>query len=58
MGSIEQSEVGYTDVLIIGAGFGAFTVLNRVRRQGFDVTIYEKGASSGGSGCFVVATLL
>lgn len=49
MGSIEQPEVVYTDVLIIGAGFGAFTVLNRVRRQGYNVTVYEKGSSSGGS---------
>ncbi|KAK3718586.1 hypothetical protein LTR37_005090 [Vermiconidia calcicola] len=58
MGSIEQPEASYVDVLIIGAklmgvtrsaGFGAFTVLNRVRRQGFSVTIYEKGSSSGGT---------
>ena len=49
MGSIGEAEVGYTDVLIIGAGFGAFTVLNKVRRQGYNVTIYEKGSASGGS---------
>ena len=49
MGSIEGPEGAYTDVLIVGAGFGAFTVLNRLRRQGFDVTIYEKGTASGGS---------
>ena len=49
MGSTGDPEVGYTDVLVIGAGFGAFTVLNRVRRQGYDVTVFEKGGSSGGS---------
>ncbi len=49
MGSIEQQEVSYTDVLIIGTGFGAFTVRNRIRRLGYDVTIYEKGSASGGS---------
>ena len=49
MGSMGEPDVGYTDVLIIGAGFGAFTVLNRVRQQGYDVTIFEKGTSAGGS---------
>jgi cation diffusion facilitator CzcD-associated flavoprotein CzcO len=49
MGSMGEPEVGYTDVLVIGAGFGAFTVLNRVRRQGYDVTIFEKGTAAGGS---------
>jgi cation diffusion facilitator CzcD-associated flavoprotein CzcO len=44
-----EPEIGYTDVLVIGAGFGAFTVLNRVRRQGYDVTIFEKGTAAGGS---------
>nr|POE51875.1 baeyer-villiger monooxygenase [Quercus suber] len=36
------------DVLIVGAGFGAFTILNRLRKLGLQVTIYEKGAKSGG----------
>ena len=49
MGSMGEPEVEYTDVLIIGAGFGAFTVLNRLRRQGYDVTVFEKGTAAGGS---------
>ena len=48
MGSMGEPEIPYTDVLIVGAGFGAFTILNRVRKLGYGVTIYEKGAKSGG----------
>ena len=45
MGSASVPEV---DVLLVGAGFGAFTMLNKLRKQGLNVKVYEKGASSGG----------
>ena len=61
MGSISIAEV---DVLLVGAGFGAFTMFNksvfsflcfnvcllvsRLRAQGLKCKIYEKGSSSGG----------
>lgn len=49
MGSIQIAEdIPYVDVLIVGAGFGSFTVLNRVRKLGLSVKIYEKGGASGG----------
>jgi cation diffusion facilitator CzcD-associated flavoprotein CzcO len=46
MGS--TGEIPTVDVLIVGAGFGAFTVLNKIRKLGLNVKIFEKGASSGG----------
>jgi len=48
MGSMGEPEVPYTDVLLVGAGFASFTLLNRLRKQGMNVTIYEKGSASGG----------
>lgn len=48
MGSMGEPEIPYVDALIVGAGFGAFTVLNKLRRLGLSVTIYEKGSASGG----------
>lgn len=48
MGSMGEPEIPFVDCLIVGAGFGAFTVLNKLRKQGLSVTIYEKGAKSGG----------
>lgn len=49
MGSVgEPVDIPYTDVLLVGAGFASFTLLNRLRKLGYSVTIYEKGAASGG----------
>lgn len=48
MGSIEKPEIPHVDVLIVGAGFGAFTLLNRLRKAGLDVKIYERGSAAGG----------
>lgn len=48
MGSTGEPEIPEVDVLIVGAGFGAFTILNRLRKRGLSVTIYEKGSASGG----------
>ncbi|KAK5121811.1 hypothetical protein LTR85_004686 [Meristemomyces frigidus] len=48
MGSMGEPEIPEVDVLIVGAGFGAFTILNRLRKLGLSVTIYEKGSASGG----------
>ncbi|APA06376.1 hypothetical protein sscle_01g011460 [Sclerotinia sclerotiorum 1980 UF-70] len=45
MGSIQQEEL---DVLLVGAGFGSFTMLNKLRKQGLKCKIYEKGSKSGG----------
>ncbi|KAJ8058202.1 hypothetical protein OCU04_012399 [Sclerotinia nivalis] len=36
------------DVLLVGAGFGSFTMLNKLRKQGLKCKIYEKGSKSGG----------
>ncbi|KAK5084422.1 hypothetical protein LTR05_005498 [Lithohypha guttulata] len=44
----EMGKVEHVDILLVGAGFGSFTLLNRVRRLGYSVKIYEKGAASGG----------
>ncbi|KAK6585701.1 hypothetical protein PZA11_002428 [Diplocarpon coronariae] len=46
MGSIQPTEE--LDVLLVGAGFGSFTMLNKLRKQGLKVKIFEKGAASGG----------
>jgi len=45
MGSRQIEQV---DVLLVGAGFASFTLLNRLRKLGFSVRIFEKGAASGG----------
>ncbi|TGO87849.1 hypothetical protein BPOR_0200g00180 [Botrytis porri] len=45
MGSLQIEEV---DVLLVGAGFGSFTMLNKLRKQGLNCKIYEKGSKSGG----------
>lgn len=38
----------HIDVLLVGAGFGSFTLLNKLKKLGYKVKIYEKGAASGG----------
>ena len=43
-----DAKIPYTDVLLVGAGFASFTLLNRLRKLGLSVQIYEKGAASGG----------
>lgn len=48
MGSMGEPEVPYVDVLLVGAGFASYTLLNRLRRLGLSVSIYEKGSASGG----------
>ncbi|KIW73294.1 hypothetical protein PV04_01426 [Phialophora macrospora] len=45
MGSHQVDEV---DVLLVGAGFASFTLLNRLRKLGYKVRIFEKGSASGG----------
>jgi len=46
MGSKEP--IPEVDALIVGAGFGAFTMLNKLRKQGLKCVIYEKGSAAGG----------
>ncbi|KAI9644788.1 hypothetical protein NHQ30_006815 [Ciborinia camelliae] len=46
MGSVQTEEV---DVLLVGAGFSTFTMLNKLRKQGLKCRIYEKGSRSGGT---------
>ncbi|KJY00478.1 cyclopentanone 1,2-monooxygenase like protein [Zymoseptoria brevis] len=48
MGSVGEPDVPYTDVLLVGAGFATYTLLNRLRKLGLSVSIYEKGAAAGG----------
>lgn len=48
MGSMPEPEVPYVDALLVGGGFASFTLLNKLRRLGLSVEIYEKGAASGG----------
>jgi len=43
-----NAKIPYTDVLLVGAGFASFTLLNRLRKLGLSVQIYEKGSASGG----------
>ena len=43
-----EPEIPYVDVLLVGAGFASYTLLNRLRRLGLSVSIYEKGSASGG----------
>lgn len=45
---MSSDEIEHVDVLLVGAGFGSFTLLNKLRNQGFNVKIYEKGSASGG----------
>lgn len=45
MGSRQIEEV---DVLLVGAGFASFTLLNRLRKLGYNVRIFEKGSACGG----------
>ncbi|KAK3073666.1 hypothetical protein LTR53_004530, partial [Teratosphaeriaceae sp. CCFEE 6253] len=48
MGSMGDDEMPHVDVLLVGAGFASFTLLNRLRKMNLKVRIYEKGAASGG----------
>ncbi|KAK1017426.1 hypothetical protein LTR33_019428, partial [Friedmanniomyces endolithicus] len=48
MGSMGDDDMPYVDVLLVGAGFASFTLLNRLRKMGLGVKIFEKGAASGG----------
>ena len=47
MGSVgvETQEV---DILIVGAGFGAVTLLQKLLENGYDARVFEKGQSFGG----------
>ncbi|PQE22375.1 hypothetical protein CJF32_00009345 [Rutstroemia sp. NJR-2017a WRK4] len=45
MGSVQIEEV---DALLVGAGFGSFTMLNKLRKLGLKCKVYEKGSKSGG----------
>lgn len=47
MGSV-VNEIPEVDALLVGAGFGSFTLMNRLRKLGLNCKIYEKGAASGG----------
>ena len=47
MGSVGV-EVKEVDCLIVGAGFGAITLLRKLLDQGFDAKVYEKGSAFGG----------
>ncbi|KAJ9642022.1 hypothetical protein H2201_005947 [Coniosporium apollinis] len=47
MGSASEA-IPELDVLIVGAGFGAFSTLHKLRQQGLNVKVYEKGSASGG----------
>ena len=48
MGSLGNLEIEYVDVLVVGAGFGAVTLLQKLLARGFDVKCYEKGQRTGG----------
>ena len=48
MGSMGEPEIPHVDALLVGAGFASFTLLNKLRKQGLSVTIYEKGSAAGG----------
>jgi cation diffusion facilitator CzcD-associated flavoprotein CzcO len=47
MGSLGM-DIKEVDVLVIGAGFGAVTLLQKLLKRGFNVQVYEKGQSFGG----------
>lgn len=42
------NEIPEVDVLLVGAGFASFTLMNRLRKLDLQVKIFEKGAASGG----------
>ncbi|KAF2401839.1 cyclohexanone monooxygenase [Trichodelitschia bisporula] len=44
----ESNGIPEVDVLIVGAGFGGFLLMNKLRKQGMTTKIYEKGTASGG----------
>ena len=46
MGSISES-VEY-DAVLIGAGFGGYTMLPKLRKLGLRAKIFERGSGSGG----------
>ena len=48
MVSLTEPPIPSVDVLVVGAGFGAFTLLNKLRKLGLDIKIYERGAAAGG----------
>jgi cation diffusion facilitator CzcD-associated flavoprotein CzcO len=48
MGSIQPSNIPEVDALLVGAGFGSYTMLNRLRKLGLSCKLYEKGSRSGG----------
>jgi cation diffusion facilitator CzcD-associated flavoprotein CzcO len=49
MGSVEQtSDIPEVDVLLVGAGFGSYTMLHKLRKLGLSCKVYEKGPKSGG----------
>ena len=48
MGSVGEVDIKEVDCLIIGGGFGAITLLQKLLKQGFDARVYEKGSSFGG----------
>ncbi|KAK3710116.1 hypothetical protein LTR37_010547 [Vermiconidia calcicola] len=48
MGSAGNLGIREVDCLIVGAGFGAVTLLHKLLQQGFDVKVYEKGSTFGG----------
>jgi ribulose 1,5-bisphosphate synthetase/thiazole synthase len=48
MGSMGELEISEIDVLIVGGGFGAATMLKKMLDRGFDAKVYEKGSSFGG----------
>lgn len=55
MGSMEQEPdipqdagIPEVDCLLVGAGFGSYTMINRLRKIGLKCKIYEKGSRSGG----------
>lgn len=44
----QKQNIPETDVLLVGAGFGSYTMLNRLRKLGLSCKVYEKGSKSGG----------
>ena len=46
MGSIEESPE--YDAVLIGAGFGGYTMLPKLRKLGLQAKIFERGSGSGG----------
>lgn len=55
----QKANIAEIDVLLVGAGFGSYTMLNRVRKLGLTCKVYEKGSKSGGIwywNCYVCMT--